>query len=43
MPNLDPKGEGGSSMAANQRSCPGVWNDALRDPCDMAKAGLPKA
>jgi hypothetical protein len=24
-------------MAVNQRSCPGVWSDALRDPRDMVK------
>ena len=29
-------------MAANQRSCPGVGSDALRDPRDMVKAGLPE-
>jgi len=30
-------------MAVNQRPCPGVWNGALRDPRDMAKAGLPES
>ena len=40
MPYLAPKGQGDSSMAGNQRSCPGVWNDALGDPRDTAKAGL---
>src|ERR1700716_3891609 len=29
-------------MAGNQRSCPGVGSDALRDPRDMVKAGLPE-
>ena len=43
MPYLDPKGEGNKSLAANQRSCPSVWSDALRDPRDMVKAGLPEA
>ena len=44
MPNLDPKGNiGDNSMAENQRLCPGVWSNALRDPCDMVNlAGLPK-
>ena len=37
MAYLDPKGEGDKSMPGNQRSCPGVWNGALRDPRDMAK------
>ncbi len=35
MPYLDPKGEGDSSMVGNQRSCPGVWSEALGDPRDM--------
>jgi hypothetical protein len=43
MPYLDSKDEGNGSMAGNQRSCPGVRSDALRDPRDMAKAGLPEA
>lgn len=29
-------------MPANQRSCSGVWGEALGDPRDMAKAGLPE-
>src|SRR5262245_37591695 len=29
-------------MAANQRSCPGVGSDALRDPRDTVKAVLPE-
>jgi hypothetical protein len=37
MPYLESKDKGESSMAANQRSCPGVWSDALRDPRDMVK------
>jgi hypothetical protein len=44
MPNLDPKGNMGT--AAWQRInglCPGVWSNALRDPCDMVNsAGLLK-
>ena len=28
-------------MPANQRSCPGVWGEALGDPRDMAKAEGP--
>jgi hypothetical protein len=43
MPYLAPKGQGNSSMAANQWSCPGVWSDALGDPRDMAKAKLPES
>ena len=43
MPYLAPKGQGNSSMAANQWSCPGVWSDALGDPRDMAKARLPES
>src|ERR1017187_4649251 len=39
----DPKGERNNSMSAKQRSCLGVKGDALRDPCDMAKAGLPES
>ena len=41
MAYLDPKGEGDNSMSGKQRSCPGVWGEALWDPRDMAKAGLP--
>ena len=41
MPNPESKDKRDSSLAANQRSCPGVWNDALGDPRDMVKAGLP--
>jgi hypothetical protein len=41
MAYLDPKGEGDNSMPGKQRSCPGVWGEALWDPRDMAKAGLP--
>jgi hypothetical protein len=29
-------------MPVNQRSCPGVRGEALGDPRDMAKAGLPE-
>ena len=43
MAYLDPKGEGDKSMPGNQRPCPGVWGGALRDPRDMAKAGLPES
>jgi hypothetical protein len=43
MAYLDLKGEGDSSMPANQRSCPGVWGDALGDPRDTAKARLPES
>ncbi len=39
----DPKGERNNSMLGKQRSCLGVKGDALRDPCDMAKAGLPES
>jgi hypothetical protein len=42
MAYLDPKGEGGNSMPGKLRPCPGVWNGALRDPRNMAKAGLPE-
>lgn len=38
MADLEPKGEGDSSLLGKQRSAPGVGVDALRDPCDMAKA-----
>ena len=43
MAYLDLKGEGDKSMPGNQRSCPGVWNEVLGDPRDMAKAGLPES
>ena len=43
MAYLDPKGEGDNSMPGKQRPCPGVWSGALRDPRDMAKAGLPES
>ena len=39
----DPKGERNNSMPAKRRSCPGVRGEASRDPCDMAKAGLPES
>jgi hypothetical protein len=39
----DPKGERNSSMPAKRRSGPGVRAGVSRDPCDMAKAGLPKS
>jgi hypothetical protein len=42
MAYLDPKGEGDSSMPGNRRSCSNARSDASRDPCDMAKAGLPE-
>ena len=38
MAYLDPKGEGDNSMPGKQRSCPGVWGGALRDPRDMAES-----
>jgi hypothetical protein len=41
MAHLDPKGDGDSSMPGNQRSCSGARGEALGDPCNMAKAGLP--
>ena len=41
MAYLDPKGDGDHSMPDKQRSGSGVRGDALRDPRDMAKAGLP--
>jgi hypothetical protein len=41
MAYLDPKGEGDKSMPGKQCSCPGARGEALRDPRDMAKAGLP--
>ncbi|HET8590179.1 MAG TPA: DDE-type integrase/transposase/recombinase [Nakamurella sp.] len=40
---LDPKGEGDRSLPGNQRPGPDVRDGALRDPRDMAKAGLPEA
>jgi hypothetical protein len=40
MPNLASKDKGNSSLAANQRPCPGVWSAALGDPRDMVKAEL---
>jgi hypothetical protein len=43
MAYLDPKGDGDKSMPGKQRSCSGVGGDALRDPRDMAKAGLPES
>ena len=43
MAYLDPKGDGDSSMPEKRRSRPDVRNDVPRDPCDMAKAGLPEA
>ena len=42
MAYLTPKGLGDSSMPENQWSCPGVWDEVLGDPRDMAKAGLLK-
>src|ERR1035441_10537705 len=39
----DPKGERNNSMSGKRRSSSGVRGDASRDPCDMAKAGLPEA
>ena len=41
MPNPASKDKRDSSLAENQRSCPGVRNDVLGDPRDMVKAGLP--
>ena len=41
MPDLDPKGNiGDSSMAENQWSGPGVWDDALRGPRDMVNSWI---
>ncbi len=40
---LDPKGEGDRSLPGNQRPGPDVWDGALGDPRDMAKAGLPES
>ena len=39
----DPKGERNSSMPGKRRSGSGVRAEALRDPRDMAKAGLPES
>ena len=39
----DPEGERNNRMSGKRRSCPGVRGEASRDPCDMAKAGLPEA
>ena len=41
MPNPASKDKRDSSLAENQRPCPGVWDGALGDPRDMVKAGLP--
>jgi len=38
MPNLNSKEGGDNSMAGNQRPCPGVWNGALRGPCDIGES-----
>ena len=43
MANLDPKGEGDSSMPGKQRPCPGTRSGVLRDPSDMVKARLPES
>ena len=43
MAYLEPKGEGDKSMPGNRRPCPDVWDGALGDPRDMAKAGLPES
>jgi hypothetical protein len=43
MADLDPKGEGDKSMPGKQWPCPGVWGGVLRDPRNMARAGLPDA
>jgi hypothetical protein len=43
MAYLDAKARGDKSMPEKQRTCPGVWGVALRDPHDMAKAGLLEA
>ncbi len=40
MPNLASRDKGDSSLAENQRPCPGVWSAALGDPRDMVKAVL---
>jgi hypothetical protein len=42
MACLDPKGEGVSSMPGKQWPCPGVRGGVLRDPRNMARAGLPE-
>jgi len=41
MPNPESKDKRDSSLAENQRPCPGVWDGALGDPRDMVKAGSP--
>ena len=38
----DPQGERDNRMPGNQWSCPNVRGEALGDPRDMAKAGLPE-
>ena len=43
MADLDPKGKGDNSMPGNHRSCSDVWDGAVGDPRDMAKAGLLEA
>jgi hypothetical protein len=43
MAYLDPKGEGDQSMPGKQWSRPGVRDEVLRDPRNMARAGLPEA
>jgi hypothetical protein len=43
MADLDPKGKGDKSMPGNHGPCPGVWDGAVGDPRDMAKAGLLEA
>jgi hypothetical protein len=40
MPNPASKDKRDSSLAENQRPCPGVWSAALGDPRDMVKAVL---
>jgi transposase len=41
MTYLDLKSEGKRSMSGKYRSCSGVRSEAIRDPRDMVKAGLP--
>jgi hypothetical protein len=43
MAYLNSKERGDRSLPENQRSCPGVWDEALGDPRDMATAGLQKS
>lgn len=43
MADLDPKGKGDKSMPGNHGSGRGVWDEAVGDPRDMAKAGLLEA